>query len=163
MGMFFDINSTVSVKLYMNDNWMVLNYQLYMFPEHYKTQITICLNLIETYILCVFEWYPVKIHARFTYRLDRLKPRASKFKRTPAKVYIIFNTVNGLSHLFCHNVLYFLNNPSVIFLTQLHSISEYCWILNMPRHPCLFSNWLCTLPSSSSREGGVLGGASQVE
>ena len=30
----------------------------------------------------------------------------------------------GLSHLCSHNILYFLSNPSVIFLTQLHSISE---------------------------------------
>jgi hypothetical protein len=31
--------------------------------------------------------------AGFTYRLDRLKPRASELKGTPAKVYDIFNTV----------------------------------------------------------------------
>jgi hypothetical protein len=42
------------------------------------------------------------------------------------------------SHLCCHNVLYFLNNPSVIFLTQLHSISEYCRILNTPPHLRLY-------------------------
>jgi hypothetical protein len=30
--------------------------------------------------------------------------------------------------LSCHNELYFLNNTSVIFLTQLYSISEYCRI-----------------------------------
>jgi hypothetical protein len=68
--------------------------------------------------------------AGFTYRLDRLKPRASTFRGPPAKVYNIFNTVIGLSHLCCHK--YFLNNPSVIFLTQFHSISEYCRILNTP-------------------------------
>ena len=65
----------------------------------------------------------------------------------PAKVYIvyyIFNTVIGLSHLCCHDVMYFLNNPSVIFLTQLHSISEYCRILNTPHHLRLYSNWLNT-------------------
>ena len=72
--------------------------------------------------------------AGFTYRL---KPRASKFRGPMAKVYIIFNTVIGLSHLCCHSVMYFLNNPSVIFLTQLHSISEYCRILNTPHHLCL--------------------------
>ena len=55
-----------------------------------------------------------------TYRLNRLKP--------PAQVYDIFNIVIELSHICCHNVLYYLNNPSVIFLTQLHSISEYCRI-----------------------------------
>ena len=33
---------------------------------------------------------------------------------------------------------YFLNNPSVIFFTQLHSISEYCRILNTPHHLCLY-------------------------
>jgi hypothetical protein len=31
--------------------------------------------------------------AGFTYRLDRLKPRDSKFRGPPAKVYNIFNTV----------------------------------------------------------------------
>ena len=68
----------------------------------------------------------IKISAGFTYmyRLDRLKPRASKFRGPSAKVYNIFNAVIWISHLCCHNVLYFLNNPSVIFLTQLHSISE---------------------------------------
>jgi hypothetical protein len=60
----------------------------------------------------------------FPYRLDRLKPRASTFRGPPAKVHDNFNTVIGLSHLCCHSVLYFQNNPSVIFLTQLHSISE---------------------------------------
>jgi hypothetical protein len=70
--------------------------------------------------------------AGFTYRLDRLKPRASKFRGPPAKVYNIFKTVIGLSHLCCHSVLCFLNNPSVIFLTQLYSISEYCRIFKHP-------------------------------
>jgi hypothetical protein len=31
--------------------------------------------------------------AGFTYRLDRLKPRPSKFRGVPAKVYNIFNNV----------------------------------------------------------------------
>ena len=74
--------------------------------------------------------------AGFTYRLDRVKPRASKFRGAP--VYNIFNIVIGLSHLCCHNVLYFLNNPSVIFLTQLHSNSEYYRILSTPHHLCLY-------------------------
>ena len=69
-------------------------------------------------------------------------------------MYNIFNTVIGLSHLCCHNVLYFLSNPSVIFRTQLHSISEYCRILNTPHHLRLYWNWLSTFPSSSSHEGG---------
>ena len=68
--------------------------------------------------------------AGFTYMLDRLKPRASTFRGPPTNVYRIVNTVIGLSHLHvrCHNVLYFLNNPSAIFLTQLHPILEYCRI-----------------------------------
>jgi hypothetical protein len=46
-----------------------------------------------------------KCSAGFTYRIDyRLKPRASKFRELPAKLYNIFNTVIGLSHLCCHNV-----------------------------------------------------------
>jgi hypothetical protein len=101
--------------------------------------------------------------AGFTYRLDRLKPGASTFRGPPAKVYVVFNTVIWISHLCFNNVLYFLNNPSVIFLTQLHSISEYCRILNTPYHLRLYWNWLDILPYSPSREGGELGGASQVE
>jgi hypothetical protein len=37
--------------------------------------------------------------------------RASQFRVPPANVYNIFNTVIELSHLCCHNVLYFLNDP----------------------------------------------------
>jgi hypothetical protein len=48
--------------------------------------------------------------AGFTYGLDRLKPRASTFRGPPAKVNYIFNTVIGLSHLCCYNVLYFHNS-----------------------------------------------------
>jgi hypothetical protein len=58
--------------------------------------------------------YMLTDSAGFTYRLNRLKPRASKFREPLAKMYNIFNTVIGLSDLCCHNVMYFLNNPSVI-------------------------------------------------
>ena len=71
-------------------------------------------------------------------------------RQAETKMCIIFNTVIGLSHLFCHSVIYFLSNHSVIFLTHLHSISEHCRILN-------------TIPSSSSREGGKLREASQMD
>jgi hypothetical protein len=40
--------------------------------------------------------------AGFTYRLDRLKPRASIFRGPLVKVYNIFNTVIELSYLCCH-------------------------------------------------------------
>ena len=80
--------------------------------------------------------------AGFTYRLNRLKPRASQFRGPPAKVYNIFI---GLSQLCCHSILYFLNNHSVVFLTQLHFISEYCRILNIPHHLRLYWDWLNTL------------------
>ena len=83
------------------------------------------------YICPAVRYFSSLCSAGFTYRLDRLKPRASKFRRPPAKVYNMFNTVIDFSHLCCHKVLYFLNNLSVIFLTQLHSISEYCRILNI--------------------------------
>jgi hypothetical protein len=63
--------------------------------------------------------------ARFTYRLDRLRHRASRYRGPPVKVFNIFNTVIGLSHLWCHNVLYFLNNLSVIFLTQFQNMVEF--------------------------------------
>ena len=58
--------------------------------------------------------YMLTDSAGFAYRLNRLKPRASKFRGPLAKMYNIFNTVIGLSDLCCHNVMYFLNNPSVI-------------------------------------------------
>jgi hypothetical protein len=103
------------------------------------------------------------ITAGFTYRLDRLKHRTSRFRGLPVKVYNILNTVIGLSHLCCHNVLYFLSIYSVVFLTQLHSISEYCRMLNTPHHLYLYWNVLSTLPCSPSREGGELGRASQVD
>ena len=45
--------------------------------------------------------YPV-LHrvgsAGFAYRLDRLKPRVSKFRASPAKEYNIVNTVIGLGN-----------------------------------------------------------------
>jgi hypothetical protein len=37
------------------------------------------------------------LSAGFTYRLDRLKPRASSFRGPPPKVYNIFSTVIELS------------------------------------------------------------------
>jgi hypothetical protein len=76
----------------------------------------------------------ILFNAGFTYRLEMLTPRASKFRGPPPKVYNIFKSVIGLSQLCCHYVRYFLNNPSLIFLTQLHSILEYCRILNSPHH-----------------------------
>ena len=69
--------------------------------------------------------------SKFTYRLDRLKRRASKFRGPPVKEYNIFNTVIGL------NVLYFLNNPSVILLIQLYS---HFRIYQRFKQPSLSSN-----------------------
>ena len=109
-----------------------------------------------------FSYWPSLCSAGFTYRLDRLEPRASKFGGLRPRC-IIFFTLLLDSHLCCPNVLYFLSNPSVIFLTQLHSISEYCRILNISCHIRLDWKWLNTLPSSSSREGEELGEASQME
>ena len=124
-------------------------------PDRYR-----CSTVWSSRFLLIFTY---QCSAGITYRLNRLKPRASKFTGPPTKVYNIVNTVIGLSHLCCHSIMYFLNNPSVIFLTQLHSISEYCRILNIPHHLHLYWNWLNTLPSSSIREGVELGGASHVE
>jgi hypothetical protein len=60
-----------------------------------------------------------------------LKPTSSKVRGPPGKVYSFLNTVIGISHLCCHNVLYFLNNLSVIFLAQLHSI--FCFMCMLCR------------------------------
>jgi len=76
-------------------------------------------------LFACFSLYCTIASAGFSHWLDRLKPRVSKFRGPPDKVYNLFNNIIGLSHLCCHNVLFFLNNPSVVFLTQLHSISEY--------------------------------------
>ena len=76
-----------------------------------------------------------QISAGFTYRLDRLKPRASLFRGPPTKVYNIFNTVIGLSHLCCHSVSVLSEQP---FSNFPYSISEYCRILNTPHLLCLY-------------------------
>ena len=84
----------------------------------------------------------------YMYRLDRLKPRTSKFRGPPAKVYDIFNTVIGLSQLCCHNVLFFLNNPSVIFpfriVQNFKHLSSSLPLLKLIKHTYIFP----------SREGG---------
>ena len=103
-------------------------------------------------------YYLPPFSAIFTYRLDRLKPRASRFRGPPTKVYNVFNTVIGLSHLCCHSVLYFLIKPSVIFLTQLHSISEYCRILNTPHHLCLYSKRPDTITKMNDNINSALTG-----
>ena len=93
--------------------------------------------------------------AGFTYRLNMLKPSSSKVRGPPGKVYSFLNTVIGISHLCCHNVLYFLNNLSVIFLT----VALHFRILQNFKHPSSSSPLLkliSTLPSSSSHEGGEL-------
>ena len=101
------------------------------------------------------------ISAGFTYRLDRLKPRASKLWGPPAKVYNIFNTVIGLSNLCCHNVLSkqpFSNFPYTVVL--------HFRILQNFKHPWSslpLLKLIKTLPSSSIREGGELGVASKVD
>ena len=57
--------------------------------------------------LCFFQFGDSS--AGFTYyRLDKLKPMASTFNRTPAKVYNTFDTVIELTYLCCHNALYSL-------------------------------------------------------
>jgi hypothetical protein len=50
---------------------------------------------VQRSLLAVICWILSlkKSSAGFTYRLDRLKPRASKFRGPPTKVYNIFNTV----------------------------------------------------------------------
>jgi hypothetical protein len=58
----------------------------------------------------------VEFSVGFTYRFDKLKPRASNFKVLPIKVYTIFDTVTGLSYSCCYDALYSLSNTSVIFL-----------------------------------------------
>ena len=126
----------------------------YIIPKHLQYTVLgehIILILLKSYQIYFEVLAPLKrlmelgtadsqinTSAGFTNRLDRLKPRASKFRGPPANVYNMFNTVIGLQHLCCHNVLYFLNNSSVIFLTQLHSISEYCRIVNTLHHLCLY-------------------------
>ena len=151
----------------------------YIIPKHLQYTVLvehIILILLKSYQIYFEVLTPLKRSMKlrtadsqtntstgFTYILDRLMPRASKFRGPSAKVHNMLNIVIGLQHLCCHNVLYFLNNTSVIFLTQLHSISEYCRILNTPHHLCLYWNWLNTLPSSSSREGGELEGDLRVD
>jgi len=90
--------------------------------------------------------------AGFTYKLDRLKPRASKFRWFPTKVYNIFNTVIGLSQQ------PFSNFP--------YTVALHFRILQNFKHPSSSSPLLKLIKHTSiflSREGGELGGVSQVE
>ena len=49
------------------------------------------------------------------------------------------------------------NKPPIICFAQLHFISEFCRISLKTRHRHrIYSDWLSSLPSSSSREGGGL-------
>jgi hypothetical protein len=84
--------------------------------------------------------------SRFTYRLDRLKPRASKFRGPPAKVHNIFNTVIWLSHLCCHNVLYFLNNGPSDFP---YTVALHFRILPKFKHPSSSSSLLILIKHTS--------------
>ena len=52
--------------------------------------------------------------ARFTYRLGRLKPRASKARGPSAKVYNIFDTVICLSYTCCHSHDHLINTSQAI-------------------------------------------------
>jgi hypothetical protein len=98
-------------------------------------------------------------------------PRASKLRGPPPKVYNIFKSVIELSQLCCHNVRYFLNNPSVIFL-QIHFFF-YKSLISIFLRSCLFFPMLimhfllfllCKVHLRCiSREDGELGEASQVE
>ena len=116
------------------NSWIwVVNHHVSPYIDHVRVlSLIIFLAIASTKIVLrwVIQDYQVNIctslgvrrtqcRIYLTYRLDRLKPRASKFRGPPAKVCIIFNSVIEISHLCCHNVLYFLNkSPSVIFITQ---------------------------------------------
>jgi hypothetical protein len=65
--------------------------------------------------------------------LGDLRPRCILF----LTLLLDFHTYAVISYC-----TFYLNNPSVIFLTQLVSISEYCRILNTPHHLPLYWNWL---------------------
>ena len=67
--------------------------------------------------------------------LGDLRPRCILF----LTLLLDFHTYAVISYC-----TFYLNNPSVIFLTQLVSISEYCRILNTPHHLPLYWNWLNT-------------------
>jgi hypothetical protein len=73
-----------------------------------------------------------------------------------------FDTVIGLSHLCCYNVLYFLNNPSVIFLTHLHSITKYCTILNSSHQSPVLQLIKHTSIFLQSRRWGIRKGTSKL-
>jgi len=103
---------------------------------HIYIYMCVCVNvlLVFVYIHILIvrnRTIPIDIShvssAGFSYRIDRLKPRASRFRGPPAKVYISFNAVIWLPYLCCHNVLYFINNSSVILhsFTPFQNIAEF--------------------------------------
>jgi hypothetical protein len=72
--------------------------------------------------------------AGFTYRLDRLKPRFSKFRGPPAKVYNIFNTVIGLSLMLSQRTV-LLKQP---FSNFPYTVALHFRILQTFKHPSSF-------------------------
>ena len=84
----------------------------------------------------VYYELPTMNNAGFPYRLDRRKHRASKLRGSPAKIFL-FNTVIGLSHLCCHNILYCQNNPSRILQHFKHPSSSLP-LLKLIKHASTF-------------------------
>ena len=66
------------------------------------------------------------------------------------------DTVIVFSYIYIYAVIKH-NKPPIICFAQLHFISEFCRISLKTRHRHrIYSDWLSSLPSSSSREGGGL-------
>ena len=62
---------------------------------HYKNP-TKRVGLVQSIYRYHFITMLLVLSAGFTYRLDRLKPKASTFREPPANVYNTFNTVVGI-------------------------------------------------------------------
>jgi hypothetical protein len=90
------------------------------------------INFRVYFSIITFRWVHVSEEAVSIY-CYLLKKERIMMKRN---CYHLFNNIIGLSHSCCHNVLFFLSNPSVAFLTQLHSISEYCRDFKYPSSSC---------------------------
>jgi hypothetical protein len=75
---------------------------------------------------------------------------SSRYRGPPVKVFNIFNTVIGLSHLWCHNVLYFLNNPVSVDVPLLNMCCLSSSVFVCLSRPPVLHRVLCCGPCCSS-------------
>ena len=94
------------------------------------------------------RWITDSDHSvEFTYRLWRMKSRASKSRGHPVNVYTIFNTVIGISYLWFHSAFHCIVHCVISYVRKAYDIVSKQHFSNFPL----------------SRQSVGSGGASQVK